>query len=59
VKKLADQARKDGRGELASFLDQTAQAMQSHLTQAKQIQPSVRSASRGSSSTTGTGSAGQ
>jgi putative membrane protein len=56
VKKLADQARKDGQGELASFLDQTVQTIESHLSMAKQIQSSVKSASKASSSATGTGS---
>ncbi len=56
VKSLADQARKDGQSELASFLDQTHSTIQSHLDQAKQLQSSVKSASSSASSTTGTGS---
>jgi putative membrane protein len=56
VKKLADQARKDGQADLAAFLDQTEQTMQGHLSQAKQLQAAEKSAAKGSSSMTGTGS---
>lgn len=60
VKSLADQARKDGQAELASFLDQTRSTIESHLDQARQLQSSVKSASSNASSTTGTGTnAGQ
>ncbi len=59
VKKLAEQARKDNQGELASFLDQTESTISSHLDQAKQLQSSVRSASSEKSSTTGTGAGNQ
>ncbi len=58
VKKLANEARKDGQSELASFLDQTEQAMQSHLTAAKQLKSAEKTASKRSTSTTGTGSSG-
>jgi putative membrane protein len=51
VKKLSDQARKDGQSELASFLDQTVQGVQGHLSIAKKIQSSMRTASKSSSST--------
>ncbi len=42
VKKLADEARKDGQTEVATLLDQTEQVMQGHLTQAKQIEDTVK-----------------
>ncbi|HET6437801.1 MAG TPA: DUF4142 domain-containing protein [Anaeromyxobacter sp.] len=58
VKKLADQARKDGQTELASFLDQTGQTIESHLSAAKELQSSERSAARSAATTTGTGSMG-
>ncbi len=64
VKKLADKARKAGQTDLATFLDQTEQTMQGHLTQAKQIEAAVKnekktaSSKSESSSGTGAGSAG-
>jgi putative membrane protein len=58
VKKLADQARKDGQINLAAFLDQTEETIQSHLRAAKQLQPSMRSASTSPSSSSGTGTSG-
>ncbi len=43
VKSMADEARKDGQTDVATFLDQTEQAMQGHLAQAKQIEAAVKS----------------
>ncbi len=57
VKKLSNEARKNGQSALAAFLDQTEETMQGHLTAAKQLQAAEKAASKRSSSTTGTGSA--
>lgn len=57
VKKLSNEARKDGQSELAAFLDQTEQTIQGHLTAARQLKSAEKMASkRSSSTTTGTGS---
>ncbi len=60
VKKLANDARKDGQNDLAAFLDQTEQAIQGHLTAAQQLKSAEKMASKRSrsSTTTGTGSTG-
>ncbi len=59
VRNLAEQARKDGQSEVASFLDQTEQAMQTHLSLAKRLEKSVKNekntASRKHEASTGTG----
>lgn len=60
VKKLAEEARKDGQTDVATFLDQTEQTMQGHLTMAKQIESAVknekRTASKKSAASSGQGS---
>ncbi len=60
VKKMAENAHKDGQGDIAALLTSTHQAIESHLAMAKQLQSSLKnntpSASAPSSSTTGTGS---
>lgn len=56
VKKLAQEAQKENQPELATFLNQTEQGMQGHLSHAKQLEAAEKSASKRSQSTTGSGS---
>jgi putative membrane protein len=62
VRTLADQAREGGQAELAAFLDTTHQAMQQHLTMARQVEDGLKSggtaAAGGAAAEEGTG-AGQ
>lgn len=63
VKSLAGRAHKEGQAEMASFLDTTEQAMQQHLSTAKQLEQELKrgtaSAAGGTSASgMGTGSAG-
>jgi putative membrane protein len=59
VKDLGERARKDGQTEVATFLDQAEQAMQGHLSAAKQLEDTVKNEKRTAarkSSASGTGS---
>lgn len=56
VRQLAQEAQKEKQSELATFLNQTEQGMQGHLSHAKQLEAAEKSASKRSRSTTGTGS---
>jgi putative membrane protein len=57
VKTLADRARKDGKSEVASFLDTTEQTMRQHLAMAKQIEDAVKKG-RGTASAAGASGTG-